>query len=101
MNVILQCLVACQSFFQLISELGAGLRAGEIGQTTTQTIKFVQQFSRYDAEAVAPVASGAALPPVRLPPPPGLSFSLSLPHCLYRTGRLSWGGSSRPTCCGT
>lgn len=55
-----------QSFFQLISQLGDGLRAGEIGHTTTQTIKFVQQFSRYDEEAVEPVASGDAVPPVEL-----------------------------------
>jgi len=55
-----------QSFFQLISQLGGGLRAGEIGQTTTQTIKFIQQFSQYDAEAVEPLAPGAVAPTVEL-----------------------------------
>lgn len=66
MNVILQCLVACQSFYQLISQLGGGLRAGEIGPTTTQTIKFMQKFKAYDAAAVSPLAKGKSAPTIEL-----------------------------------
>ena len=66
MNVILQALVACRHFFLFIQELGAGLRAGEVGATATQTMLFVKVFNSYDPEAVAPVASGESLPQVEL-----------------------------------